>query len=515
MLPKILAVALCALFLMPTAIGAFPERLNYTPSQWEEIVEEDYEDFAFLTAFPNARISVMNSTGYRFVFFAGINDTLDKSAILYSYSVDGETWSDIEVAYQNSTYNCTFPSAAIDSEDTIHLAFCLGNLTDADIYYTNSSSGDFDEAIFISEDTEGWAEFFPAVAVDENDIAHITWEATNLTHDTSRILYTNSSGFLSIENIRGTKYPDEDTEISYYYPSIAINSSGAYYIAYFWYNSTSEYTRVGCYKDYGGSAVVNDNIGYNQSRNPCIAINSTDEIWITYKRYNTTEDIAEIGVTHFPSPSLALLSHTHTQNYSGANTTLYPSIALSSDDQMLITTTPNGEMDWWKIEDDVVLDNDTYYTNNASHIWLFTNLRWANFYNPTSDAGDLFIFGYSFINESVTIAGLWFTDYVTPEEDDDIPTGGGGGYTPPSDDEEEEERETNETTDSDDNETDGAFGAIGSILLSPIPIIVGGAFILTWILLSAGSAAKASRGKRRKNKRKRKSKRKRTPKRRR
>lgn len=132
----------------------------------------------------------------------------------------GGSWSKITAS--NSLYGYSHTGIAIDSEDNIHVIFNVSNTHDEDVYYIYSSDGghSWSGGYKVNGSVKGiWNS---SIAIDQNDYPHIIWHE----HDNGDLCYTyqNISGWHTETIASGF---DNGSEWRSYWDlcSIAIDSS--------------------------------------------------------------------------------------------------------------------------------------------------------------------------------------------------------------------------------------------------------------------------------------------------
>ena len=114
----------------------------------------------------------------------------------------------------NSTHNDSYPDIAIDSLGTIHIVWSAPSNTsgplESDIYYTNSTDG-FSTYKIISKNT--YNDTTANIAVDSNNTIHIAWAGSN--GSIYNIYYANSTdNFNSNKTVSNNPWNDEFPDIT-------------------------------------------------------------------------------------------------------------------------------------------------------------------------------------------------------------------------------------------------------------------------------------------------------------
>ena len=167
-------------------------------------------------------------------------DFLLFSNIYYTNNTQGSFGPPVDISADDSV-NDSKPAIAMDSQDYAHVTWVKGN-NPSEIYYTryNSSDGNFTIPINITG-TPTWMETNPSICVDSNDVIHIAYEGTTATD--SEIYYLKKSGdsFNSPINLTKNSYDDFNT-------SITVDSSNNIHLVWeTWINNIADifYTIVG------------------------------------------------------------------------------------------------------------------------------------------------------------------------------------------------------------------------------------------------------------------------------
>jgi len=426
------AVALVLIIMVIGTIvsGAYPTDIstNLDRSEWKRFAPDRGN-----TSLPNGRNCIQHYNGTLKVVSAGTIDDGGLWDIWISTSTDDGYHFSYEKVYENDTYDCNYPSMAVDSEEYLHIAFVIENATSGleEVYYMNNTSGSWNKTIISAQN---WSGLYPSVAVDSNDICHIVWEETNQSYSNTRIRYTNSTDLSALVTIGGEDTPtDIDIHDSYLYPTIAVNKTSIPFVGYNYFNVTTSYYMVGGGYFEAGAWTTHDDLGYNQSRNPCIAMDSDDNVYMAFNCYNTTEGAngtANITLAAYDE-ALTFQDGAELKNYTNASYSLYPSIAMSATGEILtgvIRKLGDVEvyMDWWVYGYDSgwsrvragVEENVATGATPGDEVWATINFRWSYFNNRGRDTHDGIV-SSSFLDVDSTLFFISDFPELAEEEDQD------------------------------------------------------------------------------------------------
>lgn len=122
------------------------------------------------TAFTTQRKLVRFSNGtLALAFVIQVNGT---NRVQVAESADGTTWSSLDPP-SLQTPAADRPSLAVNSQDTLHLAWTANGTGDRQVWYASYAHGVWSAAQKISE-TLGYSGF-PSIAVDSQDRIHVAW----------------------------------------------------------------------------------------------------------------------------------------------------------------------------------------------------------------------------------------------------------------------------------------------------------------------------------------------------
>ena len=122
------------------------------------------------TAFTTQRKLVRFSNGtLALAFVIQVNGT---NRVQVAESSDGSTWHSLDPP-SLQTPSADRPSLAVDSHDTLHLAWTANGTGDRQVWYASYADGRWSAPLQISE-TAGYSGF-PSIAVDSQDRVHVAW----------------------------------------------------------------------------------------------------------------------------------------------------------------------------------------------------------------------------------------------------------------------------------------------------------------------------------------------------
>ncbi len=122
------------------------------------------------TAFTTQRKLVRFSNGtLALAFVIQVNGT---NRVQVAWSADGATWTSLNPP-SLQTPSADRPSLAVDSQDTLHLAWTANGTGNRQVWYASYARGTWTPPLQISE-TAGYSGF-PSIAVDSQDRVHVAW----------------------------------------------------------------------------------------------------------------------------------------------------------------------------------------------------------------------------------------------------------------------------------------------------------------------------------------------------
>ena len=410
----VLVVATIFMFSAIAALAmAFPEFDDvYDPSEWS-LVTDGSGDLTFpeeggwdwmtgdtvAPAFPNARIMVENSTGSLFVVYARAIDVGGdtRTGIELATSDDlGTTWTETSIIDGSAVFSYGLPSIDIDSSDNLHVAWiCYDHLHyDSWINYANDSGGDWLD-ITINKQL-GWNLTYPAVQVNSTDVAYVVWQGINQSfHNTAIFGWHTYRAENDTVYMLGVESPTEEgIHDSYKYPSVAIAANDTVWVSYHQVNASHASHRVGVAHYGAGLSYTAKTVecSFNQSRNACIALNESGSVVIAYKEYNTTDSSIRLSIQN-DSTDYSLWTHIIMDEYTDEGTWIYPSVAVNSIDEIVVTSSVTSDSDYgwfWgnATFDGGLLDSGFIEPPHEYILYSFTHLKWNSHNRNGQSHGD-------------------------------------------------------------------------------------------------------------------------------
>ena len=445
----LVVVAFLMFSAIATLVVAFPDFYDvYDPDEWSEVTtgtgdltfpsEAGWDWMGGTTvapAFPNARVMVENSTGSLFVVYARAmavgNDT--RTGIELATSNDlGATWTETAVINGSAVFSYGLPSIDIDSSDNLHVAWiCYDHLHyDSWINYANDSGGDWLDIIINKQ--VGWNLTYPVIQVNSSDVAVVVWQGINQSyHSTALFGWHTHRAENDTVYMLGVESPTEEgIHDSYKYPSVAIAANDTVWVSFHQVNVTHTTHRVGvAHYDVDLSHIAhNKTFASNQSRNACIALNETGSVVVAYKSYNATDSSIVLSIQN-SSTDYSLWTHITMDEYTEEGTWIYPSVAVDSSDEIVVTSMVASEIDFgwfWGNATIAGLDDSDFIEPPHDYIlYSFTHLKW-NSHNRN---------GQDFADQTLWILELVYGDDSTYLSTSIVLMGQSidGSYTHPSD----------------------------------------------------------------------------------
>ncbi|MCK5013922.1 MAG: hypothetical protein KAS66_08880, partial [Candidatus Omnitrophica bacterium] len=309
------------------------------------------------TAYTTSRETIITSDGTLWAFYKGDND--------FIYGVNstdnGSTWNTPELVNDVMGDTQHFVTAAIDSNDVIHVIWYGYGWGDnpgfANIQYKNRTASGWSTQENVTNKNE--TQFGPSVAVDSNDVVHLIWYGLGWGSNASQynLQYINrtASGWGTQESVTNV------AEIQRF-PSTAIDSNDNIHVV--WYGN---------------------GWGDNPDKRNAVYRNRTAGVWSDYQLFSDNGKENYLPVITIDNDDVI---HTAWRVLNGSDTSIYYRNKTSSSwgTTEEIRTSTNGEH-----YPTISADN----SNNIHIVWdrLSDGTLW--YVNKTNDWGDIEYLGHA------------------------------------------------------------------------------------------------------------------------
>jgi hypothetical protein len=228
-------------------------------------------------------IAIDSNDAVHISYYDGNNDDL-KYATCSSACTTASNWDDVSVDTTGIVGRSS--SIAIDSNDAVHISYYDG--TNGDLKYATcaSSCSSASSWTTTSVDTTGIVGTYTSIAIDSNDAVHISYYDLGLSHSNSDLKYaTCSSACTTASNWDDVSV--DTTGIVGLFPSIAIDSNDVVHISH-WDGTNKDLKFAtcssGCATASNWDDVSVDTTG-DVGRHISIAVDSNDAVHISYLDY--------------------------------------------------------------------------------------------------------------------------------------------------------------------------------------------------------------------------------------
>lgn len=226
------------------------------------------------TAFTTQRKLVRFSNGT--LALAYVIQANGTNRVQVAESADGTVWTSLSPP-SLLTPSADRPSMAVDSQDTLHLAWTANGTGDRQVWYASYSQGHWSAPLQVSE-TAGYSGF-PSIAVDSLDRVHVAWYGFDGTYYQIYYRMKDASGWGS--QIAVTAQAIDATN-----PALAIDGQDHVHIVWYRINTKGTSFEVSYAYLVGTNATLKTLSGPTESAfDPTIAIDSAGNLhvaWVSY-----------------------------------------------------------------------------------------------------------------------------------------------------------------------------------------------------------------------------------------
>jgi hypothetical protein len=216
--------------------------------------------------------------------------------IYFANSKDGgATWTDPNVRVKSSTAFQSDPTMAVDSTGTIYLAWQNGYDGDWDIYFVKSNDGGTtwtDPPTRVNTDSTSFFQLNPTIAVNSSGAIYMAWDDER--NGNSDIYFTKSTDGGATWTDPNLKVNTDSTSYSQYNPTIAVDLMGTVYLA--WQDHRNGNPDIYFAKSTDGgenwthpNVKINTDMDATSQREPSLVVSPTGIIYIAWEDFRWDE----------------------------------------------------------------------------------------------------------------------------------------------------------------------------------------------------------------------------------
>lgn len=246
----------------------------------------------------------------------------DRKLVLIQAQGGQATNTTLDENFQAGSNIGPYSSIDFDSNDNIHISYQDASLDVYDLKYATNRDGAFS---FYTVDSEGTNGKFTSIAVDSQNIPHISYQRT----DQSELKYAKEDGGWALEIVDGV------ATNTGWHTSLALDSQNNPHIAY--YDSTENSLK---YAYWSGSQWTIDVVNQesNQGSYPCLLVDENNKVHISYYSQGPYDNNGKLVYGTYEGSSWDL---TRLHNTSGMGK--YPSLALDDLGKPVIAYTDSAQ----------------------------------------------------------------------------------------------------------------------------------------------------------------------------